>query len=146
MRFKPPPIRVNPGTIGDERLSPNYGREADHMSVYFNGHERQASEAITLREPGAGIGEFPRTQTIEFVNTPHVRGRAGTRRQSAGVNSERERERARFRNFSLGGSSHVAPAGSDAGDTNSANIGAGTSSVGHGYTSARGRASSTGSE
>ncbi|CAE6533332.1 unnamed protein product [Rhizoctonia solani] len=143
VRFKPPPIRVNPGTIGDERLSPNYTRDADHMSVYFGGHERQPSEAITLREPGAGVGEFPRTQTIEFVNTPHVRGRAGTRRQSAGVNSERERERARFRNFSLGGSSQL-PAGSDAGDTNSANIGAGASSVGHGYTSARGRASSTG--
>ncbi|CAE6440813.1 unnamed protein product [Rhizoctonia solani] len=99
-------------------------------------------EAITLREPGTG--DFPRTQTIEFANPPQVRGRAGTRRQSAGVNSERERERARFRNFSLGGSSNIAPASSDAGDTNSANIGVGTSSIGHGYTSGRGRASSTG--
>ncbi|CAE6450814.1 unnamed protein product [Rhizoctonia solani] len=45
----------------------------------------------------------PRTLTVEFVKTPHVRGRIGTRRQPAGVNSERERERTRFRNFSLSG-------------------------------------------
>ncbi|CAE7230532.1 unnamed protein product [Rhizoctonia solani] len=143
VRFKPPPIRVTPGTMGDDRQASNRGREADHMSVSFSGHERQASEAVTLREPGAGLGEFPRTQTIEFVNTPHVRGRAGTRRQSAGVNSERERERTRFRNFSLGGASNVAP-GSDGEDTSSAHLGVGTSSVGHGYTSGRGRASSAG--
>ncbi|KAJ1305946.1 hypothetical protein OPQ81_010663 [Rhizoctonia solani] len=145
VRFKPPPIRVNPGTVGDERLSPNRGREPDHMSVSFGGHERQPSEAITLREPGVGVGDLPRAQTIEFVNTPHAphtRGRAGTRRQSAGVSSERER--ARFRNFSLGGSSYVAPTGSDTGDTSSANVGAGTSSVGHGYNVGKGRASSAG--
>ncbi|CAE6454324.1 unnamed protein product [Rhizoctonia solani] len=142
VRFRPPPIRVTPGTTGDERLSPNRGREADLMSVSFSGHERHPSEAIPHREASTGIGEFPRTQTIEFVNTPHVRGRTGTRRQSAGVNSERERERARFRNFSLGGSSNAAPASSDAEDASSANIGAGTSSVGHGNYG-RGRASST---
>ncbi|KAF8756681.1 TrkH protein [Rhizoctonia solani] len=133
------PIRVNPSTIGEERLSPSQGREADLMSVSFSGHERHPSEAVTQREPGTGIGEFPRNQTIEFVNTPHVRGRATARRQSAGVNSERER--ARFRNFSLGGSSNAAPAGSDAEDTSSANIGVGTSSIGHGNYG-RGRASS----
>ncbi|KAF8740254.1 TrkH protein, partial [Rhizoctonia solani] len=139
VRFRPPPIRVNPSTIGEERLSPSQGREADLMSVSFSGHERHPSEAVTQREPGTGIGEFPRNQTIEFVNTPHVRGRATARRQSAGVNSERER--ARFRNFSLGGSSNAAPAGSDAEDTSSANIGVGTSSIGHGNYG-RGRASS----
>ncbi|ELU39184.1 potassium ion transporter (Trk1), putative [Rhizoctonia solani AG-1 IA] len=138
VRFRPPPIRVNPSTIGEERLSPSQGREADLMSVSFSGHERHPSEAVTQREPGTGIGEFPRNQTIEFVNTPHVRGRATARRQSAGVNSERER--ARFRNFSLGGSSNAAPAGSDAEDTSSANIGVGTSSIGHGNYG-RGRAS-----
>jgi hypothetical protein len=113
------------------------------MSVSFSGHERHPSEAVTHREPGTGTGEFPRIQTIEFVNTPHVRGRAGNRRQSAGVSSERERERARFRNFSLGASNSAAPVGSDAGDTSSGNIGVGTSSVGHGNNYGRGRASST---
>ncbi|KAF8608135.1 TrkH-domain-containing protein [Ceratobasidium sp. AG-I] len=137
VRFKPPPIRVTPGTLGDDRLSPGRGREF--------GHERQGSEAVTLR--AVGTGEFPRTQTIEFANAPHVRGRTGTRRQSAGVNSERERERMRFRNFAMSpGSPGAAGPDSDAGDASSNGYGnVGASSHGHGHWPAgRHRANSTG--
>lgn len=135
VRFsRPPPIRVTPGTLGDERVSPNpsRARETDHVSVSFSGHghDRRPSEAITVRE--TGTGDLPRTQTIEFASppTPHARGRTGTRRPSAGVASERERERARFKNFTMGGTgANPAPVESD-GDANSVNMGA--SSHGHG--------------
>ncbi|KAG8770568.1 low affinity potassium transporter [Ceratobasidium sp. 428] len=151
VRFKsPPPIRINQGTLGDERLSPNHERTYTlQTSISFgndrqpNGHERQPSDwrdsSYTHNPPNtaSGTGEFPRVQTIEFANTPQVpRGRTGARRQSAGVNSQNERERMRFRNFAMGSP------GSDAGDTSVGGAG-GASSQGHGGY-ARGRASSTG--
>ncbi|QRV98028.1 potassium/sodium transporter [Ceratobasidium sp. AG-Ba] len=154
VRFRPPPIRVNQGTVTDDRLSPGRARELDQTytqtSVSFPpgelspgfGHARQTSDATSAFHP-SGTGELPRTQTIEFA--PQPRGRSGTRRQSAGVNSQHERERMRFRNFSMGGASGIGSPGSDAGDTSIG--GAGASSQGHTSTAGgymRARAGSTG--
>ncbi|KAG8695833.1 low affinity potassium transporter, partial [Ceratobasidium sp. 394] len=152
VRFKPPPIRVTPGTLAEDRLSPSRARELDHTytqtSISFSHdrdrHERQPSDLRDTPNTAVGTGEFPRTQTIEFANAPLPRGRTGTRRQSAAASSQQERERTRFRNFTMGGVGvgvgGVGSPGSDAGDTS---VGAGASSQGHGGY-ARGRAGSAG--
>ncbi|CCO33656.1 Low-affinity potassium transport protein [Rhizoctonia solani AG-1 IB] len=75
------PLMESPGRIDDQGgilLHPDTDRdqaiedESEAIDHVTSGHERHPSEAVTHREPGTGTGEFPRIQTIEFVNTPHL--------------------------------------------------------------------------
>lgn len=89
MPFTPPPIRITSRTLAGGRLSPGRVREF--------AYERLGNEASTYRE--AGTGESPRTQTIEFVDAPHLYRKTGVRCHPVGMNYEWQRERMQLGDF-----------------------------------------------